>query len=55
VTRVAGGELIIPMLVFGVGLDIKAADTASLFVSLPTVAVGVLRFRIQGAYHPGPR
>ena len=50
---VAGGELIIPTLVFGFGLDIKAAGTASLLVSLPTVAVGVLRFRAQGAYRDG--
>ncbi len=47
---VAGGELIIPTLVFGFGMDIKAAGNASLLVSLPTVAVGVLRFRAQGAY-----
>jgi uncharacterized protein len=47
---VAGGELIVPTLVFGFGMDIKAAGTASLMVSLPTVAVGVLRFRAQGAY-----
>ena len=50
---VAGGELIIPTLVFGFGMDIKAAGTASLLVSLPTVAVGVLRFRAQGAYRDG--
>lgn len=47
---VAGGELIIPTLVFGFGMDIKAAGTASLLVSLPTVVAGVLRFRAQGAY-----
>ena len=46
----AGGELIIPTLVFGFGMDIKAVGTASLLVSLPTVMVGVLRFRAQGAY-----
>ena len=40
---VAGGELILPTLVFGAG--IKTADTASLLISLPTVAVGVLRHR----------
>jgi uncharacterized protein len=50
---VAGGELIIPSLVFGFGMDIKAAGTASLLVSLPTVAVGVLRFHAQGAYRDG--
>src|SRR5215204_4024709 len=40
---VAGGELIIPTLLFAFGADIKAAGTASLFISLPTVAVGVIR------------
>lgn len=47
---VAGGELIIPILVFGFGADIKTAGTASLLISLPTVAVGVLRHRRLGAY-----
>jgi uncharacterized membrane protein YfcA len=39
---VAGGELIIPTLVFAFGAGIKTAGTASLLISLPTVAVGVL-------------
>lgn len=47
---VAGGELIIPTLVFAFGADIKAAGTASLLISLPTVAVGVLRHRGLGAF-----
>src|SRR5215210_5759630 len=47
---VAGGELIIPTLVFAFGAGIKAAGTASLLISLPTVAVGVLRHRGLGAY-----
>jgi uncharacterized membrane protein YfcA len=47
---VAGGELIIPTLVFGFGVDIKAAGTASLLVSLPTLVVGVLRHRRLGSY-----
>lgn len=47
---VAGGELIIPALVFGFGAGIKAAGTASLLISLPTVAVGILRHRRLGAY-----
>jgi uncharacterized protein len=47
---VAGGELIIPTLLFAFGVDIKAAGTASLLISLPTVAVGVLRHRRRGAY-----
>jgi uncharacterized membrane protein YfcA len=47
---VAGGELIIPTLVFAFGVGIKTAGTASLLVSLPTVAVGVIRHRGLGAY-----
>ena len=47
---VAGGELIIPTLVFAFGVGIKTAGTASLLVSLPTVAVGVLRHRRLGAF-----
>jgi uncharacterized membrane protein YfcA len=38
---VAGGEVIIPTLVFAYGADIKTAGTASLLISLPTVAVGI--------------
>jgi len=40
---VAGGELIIPKLLFAFGADVKTAGTASLLISLPTVAVGVVR------------
>src|SRR6266851_1013129 len=40
---VAGGELIIPTLVFGFGVDIKAAGTASLMISVPTVLMGLWR------------
>jgi len=47
---VAGGELIIPTLVFVFGEGIKTAGTASLLISLPTVAVGVLRHRRLGAF-----
>jgi uncharacterized membrane protein YfcA len=47
---VAGGELIIPTLVFAFGVGIKTAGTASLLISLPTVAVGVLRHRRLGSY-----
>lgn len=47
---VAGGELIIPTLVFAFGADIKTAGTASLLISLPTVLVGVLRHAGRGAY-----
>ena len=47
---VAGGELIIPTFVFAFGADIKAAGTASLLISLPTVLVGVLRHRRLEAF-----
>lgn len=47
---VAGGELIIPTLVFAYGADIKTAGTASLFISLPTVIVGVVRYARRGAF-----
>jgi uncharacterized membrane protein YfcA len=50
VLGVAGGELIIPTLVFAFGADIKLAGTASLLISLPTVAVGIVRFAGRGAY-----
>lgn len=47
---VAGGELIIPTLVFAFGADIKTAGTASLLISLPTVSVGIIRYARQGAF-----
>jgi uncharacterized protein len=51
---VAGGELIIPTMMLAFGAEVRTAGTASLLISLPTVAVGVLRYRRQGAYRdPG--
>lgn len=47
---VAGGEVIIPTLVFAFGADIKVAGTASLLVSLPTVLTGIARYGRRGAY-----
>jgi uncharacterized membrane protein YfcA len=47
---VAGGELIIPTLIFAFGADIKTAGTGSLLVSLPTVAVGLARYASRGAF-----
>lgn len=47
---VAGGELIIPTLLFVFGLDIRAAGSASLLISLPAVAVGVWRHARAGGY-----
>ncbi|MBF2025579.1 MAG: sulfite exporter TauE/SafE family protein [Oscillatoriales cyanobacterium C42_A2020_001] len=47
---VAGGEVIIPTLIFAFGVDIKTAGTASLMISLPTVATGLVRYAAQGAF-----
>ncbi len=47
---VAGGELIIPTLIFAFGVEVKTAGTASLLISLPTVLVGVIRYARQGAF-----
>jgi uncharacterized membrane protein YfcA len=47
---VAGGELIIPTLVFLFGADIKLAGTASVLVSLPTVLAGLGRYGRLGAF-----
>ena len=47
---VAGGELIIPVLVFLFAVDIKSAGTASLIISLPTVAIGLVRYWRAGAF-----
>jgi len=51
---VAGGELIIPTLIVIYGMDVKAAGTASLLVSLPTMLVGIARYARQGAFHDRP-
>jgi uncharacterized protein len=47
---VAGGEVIIPTLVFVFGVDIKTAGTASALISLPTVMVGIVRYATKGAF-----
>jgi uncharacterized protein len=47
---VAGGEVIIPTLIFAHGADIKTAGTASLLISLPTVAVGIARYARHESY-----
>lgn len=44
---VAGGELIIPTIMLLYGLDIKIAGTLSLAVSLPTILVGLYRYRTK--------
>lgn len=47
---VAGGELIIPTLIFIFGIDVKLAGTASLMISLPTVITGIFRYFRRGMY-----
>ncbi|MDJ0730219.1 MAG: sulfite exporter TauE/SafE family protein [Crocosphaera sp.] len=52
---VAGGELIIPTLIFAFGVDIKIAGTSSLIISLPTVLVGLIKYYHQGSFvNPQP-
>jgi uncharacterized membrane protein YfcA len=45
---VAGGELLIPTLLFIFGADIHTAGSAALFVSIPTVCIGLVRYRRIG-------
>jgi uncharacterized protein len=45
---VAGGELLIPTLIFVFGADIRTAGTATLLVSIPTVCMGLFRYRRLG-------
>lgn len=45
---VAGGELLIPTLIFVFGADIHAAGSAVLFISIPTVCMGLFRYHRMG-------
>lgn len=45
---VAGGELLIPILIFVFGADIHTAGSAVLFVSIPTVCMGLFRYSRMG-------
>lgn len=47
---VAGGELIIPILIFVFGSDIRTAGTASVLISLPIVITGLTRHIISGHF-----
>lgn len=47
---VAGGELLIPVIVLLYGLDIKLAGSLSLMVSLPTMIVGFTRYTRADAF-----
>lgn len=47
---VAGGEVIIPILILIFGIDIKLAGTMSLIISLPTMLVGITRHKRNKMY-----
>jgi len=47
---VAGGEVIIPTLIFGYGVPVHAAGSLSMLISLPTVVAGIVRHARFGAY-----
>jgi uncharacterized membrane protein YfcA len=47
---VAGGEFIIPTLIFIFGADIRTAGTASVLISIPIVLTGVARHWLTGHY-----
>jgi uncharacterized membrane protein YfcA len=50
VLGVAGGEIIIPTLVFGYGVPVKSAGSLSMLISLPTVLTGIIRHARAGAF-----
>jgi uncharacterized protein len=47
---VAGGEFIIPILIFVFGADVKTAGTASVLISIPLVLTGIVRHIIGGKF-----
>ena len=47
---VAGGEFVIPILIFIFGADIRTAGTASVLISIPVVLTGVARHWFTGHY-----
>jgi uncharacterized protein len=47
---VAGGELIIPILIFIFGVDVKSAGTASVLIATPIVLVGIARHLLTGHF-----
>jgi len=42
---VAGGELIIPTIILLYGVDVKLAGSLSLAISIPTIIMGLIRYR----------
>ena len=53
VLGVAGGELLIPVLMFVFGADIRTAGSASIVISLAIVATGLWRFHRMNAIPEG--
>ncbi len=51
---VAGGEMIIPTLVLLFGVSIKEAGTVSLAISIPTILVGLMRYRSRPVFAEVP-
>lgn len=49
---VAGGELLIPALILLFALEMKTAGSLSLAISLPTILVGLWRYRKKGVRLP---
>jgi hypothetical protein len=47
---VAGGELLIPILILLFGVDVKLARSLSLAVNLPTMLVGFARYSLDGTF-----
>ncbi|MDY0194590.1 MAG: sulfite exporter TauE/SafE family protein [Sulfurovaceae bacterium] len=47
---VAGGELIIPTIALLYGIDIKIAGMLSLMISLPTIMIGLYRYRNKNSF-----
>jgi len=47
---VAGGELIIPILIFIFGADIKTAGTSSVLISVPILVAGITRHVLTGHF-----
>lgn len=47
---VAGGELIIPTIILLFAVDIKLAGSLSLAISIPTIIMGLVKYRGRGRY-----
>jgi uncharacterized membrane protein YfcA len=47
---VAGGEFLIPIMIFVFGADIKTAGTASVLISTPLILAGVVRHILEGKF-----